>query len=263
MGRPSTHFEMTSSACGAETFGDIFDNDYLPLRKILCSATMTTNPEKLYNLELHFPVMFKAEGTDLGEVEQLDPTQVMSDDEEDGKYQLPEGLSEIMVKCTSANKPLMLVHLLMDIQRAARVKGDALARRVLVFAASVQAAHRLTKILRKMDIFGGTIEELSSLQSQKARSKAIAHLRSGEASVVVSSDVMARGIDIEKLDHVINYDPATHPKTYVHRVGRTARAQRKGTSYASKARSDAPLSQDGKKNKHRSDDESCDCKYTG
>jgi len=111
------------------------------------------------------------------------------------------------------------------------MEDDVYARRILVFASNVQAARRLAKILRKTQIFGGSIEELSSLQTQSARSKSLERFRSGAASIIVSSDVMARGIDIEWLRHVVNYDPATHAKTYVHRVGRTARAGRTGTSY--------------------------------
>ena len=91
--------------------------------------------------------MYKAEGTDIGEVQTMDPTDVYSDDEDSDEAPPSRGLQEIMVKCTAANKPLMLVHLIMDIIRNARAKGNLDARRVLVFAANVQAAHRLTKIL--------------------------------------------------------------------------------------------------------------------
>jgi superfamily II DNA/RNA helicase len=65
--------------------------------------------------------------------------------------------------------------------------------------------------------------------TQAQRESVIRRLRSGEVEIVVATDVAARGLDLEHITHVINFDPPADEKDYLHRVGRTARAGRTGT----------------------------------
>jgi superfamily II DNA/RNA helicase len=66
--------------------------------------------------------------------------------------------------------------------------------------------------------------------SQKARERALARFESGHADTLVATDVAARGLDLESVTHVINFDPPDEDKGYVHRTGRTGRAGRSGTA---------------------------------
>lgn len=75
---------------------------------------------------------------------------------------------------------------------------------------------------------GVSIEPLNGDMSQEARESTVRRLRSGAIDLVVATDVAARGLDIERLSHVINYDPPGDVETYVHRIGRTGRAGRAG-----------------------------------
>ncbi|HXC45236.1 MAG TPA: C-terminal helicase domain-containing protein, partial [Solirubrobacteraceae bacterium] len=66
-------------------------------------------------------------------------------------------------------------------------------------------------------------------KSQRQREQALSRFESGAVDTLVATDVAARGIDVERISHVINFDPPADSETYVHRVGRTGRAGRKGT----------------------------------
>ena len=76
--------------------------------------------------------------------------------------------------------------------------------------------------------FGGDIFEISRVVSQDAREAALRAALDGSAKVLVSTDKMARGIDLPNVSLVLNYDAPKHSTTYIHRVGRTARANRRG-----------------------------------
>jgi ATP-dependent RNA helicase DDX51/DBP6 len=75
------------------------------------------------------------------------------------------------------------------------------------------------------------VAEYSSHVGGAQRAAALAGVRSGAVRVLVTSDAMARGMDVSGMRHVVNYDPPTFPKTYVHRAGRTARAGSGGACY--------------------------------
>ena len=100
--------------------------------------------------------------------------------------------------------------------------------RVIVFCSSLESTHRLTRLLHMLGI---AATEFSSSVPSKQRSLALERLKSGETRVLIASDAMARGMDVEGVSVVINYDPPANIKGYVHRVGRTARAGKAGTSY--------------------------------
>jgi ATP-dependent RNA helicase RhlE len=92
---------------------------------------------------------------------------------------------------------------------------------VLVFTRTKHGANRLTEYLNKGDISAMAIH---GNKSQSARTKALADFKSGELRVLVATDIAARGIDIDQLPHVVNYEIPNVPEDYVHRIGRTGRA---------------------------------------
>ena len=94
-------------------------------------------------------------------------------------------------------------------------------KQVLIFASSVQQVDAVVNKLRKNHIDAKAIH---SKKSQGSRTEALAHFKSGKLQVLVATDLMARGIDINALPFVINYDLPRSPKDYIHRIGRTGRA---------------------------------------
>jgi ATP-dependent RNA helicase RhlE len=92
---------------------------------------------------------------------------------------------------------------------------------VLVFMRTKHGANRLTEYLNKNDI---TAMAIHGNKSQSARTKALADFKSGDLRVLVATDIAARGIDIDQLPHVVNFELPNVPEDYVHRIGRTGRA---------------------------------------
>ncbi len=98
---------------------------------------------------------------------------------------------------------------------------------VLVFARTKRGANRLAEQLRKDGIRAAAIH---GNKSQNQRVRALKAFKLGEAQVLVATDVAARGLDIESLPHVVNYELPNVPEDYVHRIGRTGRAGESGTA---------------------------------
>lgn len=98
---------------------------------------------------------------------------------------------------------------------------------VLVFSRTKHGADKIVRKLRKAGITG---EAIHGNKSQQARQKALKAFKAGTITVLVATDIAARGIDIDKLQLVINYDLPNEPETYVHRIGRTGRAGELGTA---------------------------------
>ena len=98
-------------------------------------------------------------------------------------------------------------------------------KQVLVFASSVYKADNVSDKLRKNGIDAMAIH---SKKSQGARTEALSKFKSGKLRVLVATDLMARGIDIKNLPYVINYELPRSPKDYIHRIGRTGRAESPG-----------------------------------
>jgi ATP-dependent RNA helicase RhlE len=92
---------------------------------------------------------------------------------------------------------------------------------VLVFTRTKHGANRLAEQLNKHDI---TALAIHGNKSQSARTKALAEFKTGELQVLVATDIAARGIDIDQLPHVVNFEIPNVPEDYVHRIGRTGRA---------------------------------------
>ncbi len=106
------------------------------------------------------------------------------------------------------------------------LKDDSLSK-VLVFTRTKYGADRLAKQLRTA---GLQIDAIHGNKSQGARQRVLNELKTGKLRVLVATDVAARGIDVEGISHVINFDIPVEPDGYVHRIGRTARAGETGES---------------------------------
>ena len=98
-------------------------------------------------------------------------------------------------------------------------------RQVLVFTRTKHGANRLAQQLEKDGISSAAIH---GNKSQGARTRALQHFKQGEVRVLVATDIAARGLDIEQLPHVVNYELPNVPEDYVHRIGRTGRAGNEG-----------------------------------
>jgi superfamily II DNA/RNA helicase len=97
--------------------------------------------------------------------------------------------------------------------------------RVLVFGAMKHSVERLARELARAGI---AAESIHGNKSHSQRQRALAHFKSGEARVLVATDVAARGIHVERVSHVINYDPPATREDYIHRIGRTGRGSERG-----------------------------------
>ncbi|CAG0920159.1 unnamed protein product [Notodromas monacha] len=172
-------------------------------QKLLFSATLSQNPTKLEEMGLFYPRLFTSVGADQGFI---------------GKYSIPAELKEYSLECNLEFKPLVVYALVTRYSWS----------RVICFVGERESGRRLCQLLTKLgNVRAG---ELSSLLPKKSRSAMVKCFADGELDVLVTSDVMARGIDVLDVKYVICYDFSPHAKTYVHRVGRTARAGQSGTA---------------------------------
>ena len=125
----------------------------------------------------------------------------------------------------------LLIHLLED----ANIKS------VLVFTQMKYAANRLCEQLSKSGI---RAEAIHGNKSQSARVQALENFKNRRTRVLVATDIAARGIDIDELSHVVNYDLPNIPETYVHRIGRTGRAGASGVAISLCEPSEKPFLRD-------------------
>ncbi|MDX1423839.1 MAG: DEAD/DEAH box helicase [Kiloniellales bacterium] len=109
----------------------------------------------------------------------------------------------------------------------ARVLGDPALSRVIVFA---RTKHRANRVAARLDKAGVAAEAIHGNKSQGARQRALARFRDGDVRVLVATDIAARGIDVDRVSHVINFELPNEPESYVHRIGRTARAGADGAA---------------------------------
>jgi ATP-dependent RNA helicase RhlE len=115
------------------------------------------------------------------------------------------------------DKPNLLIHLL----KSKEIKT------ALVFTRTKHGADKLVKMLLRADI---KAEAIHGNKAQNARQRALANFKAQTTRVLVATDIAARGIDVDELAHVINYEMTNVPETYVHRIGRTGRAGASGTA---------------------------------
>ncbi|HEX3945997.1 MAG TPA: DEAD/DEAH box helicase, partial [Rhizomicrobium sp.] len=131
----------------------------------------------------------------------------------------------------TAQKRALLTNLLED---------PALAR-VIVFTRTKHHANRVSEHLERAGISN---DALHGNKSQNARQRALQRFRAGDARVLVATDIASRGIDVDGVTHVINFELPHEPESYVHRIGRTARAGNTGIAVAFCDASERPLLRD-------------------
>ncbi|QKP78732.1 DEAD/DEAH box helicase [Methyloligella sp. GL2] len=112
-------------------------------------------------------------------------------------------------------------------QLLSELLSDDAMDRVIVFTRTKRSADRVCKHLRQGDV---TAEALHGNKSQNARIRSLEDFKFGRVRVLVATDIAARGIDISAVSHVINYELPNEPESYVHRIGRTARAGADGAA---------------------------------
>jgi len=108
------------------------------------------------------------------------------------------------------------------------IKNKTDFRKVLIFVSSKKIADRLFDALEGR--FGSELGVIHSNKSQNYRIRSVEQFDSGVNRILLSTDVMARGLDLEKITHVINFDTPTYPENYMHRIGRTGRAEEEGNT---------------------------------
>jgi ATP-dependent RNA helicase RhlE len=106
------------------------------------------------------------------------------------------------------------------------LEDDALSR-VIVFTRTKHGANKVAGVLENVGI---QVNAIHGNKSQSQRERALRDFRTGRARVLVATDIAARGIDVTGISHVINYDLPAEPESYVHRIGRTARAGAAGVA---------------------------------
>jgi ATP-dependent RNA helicase RhlE len=126
-----------------------------------------------------------------------------------------DGVRQVAYAVDADRKKDLLCHLL--------TAGDM--RHVLVFTRTKARADRLARHLVRT---GRQVAAIHGNKSQGARVKALSRFKSGQIDVLVATDLAARGLDVEGISHVINFDVPNVPEDYVHRIGRTARAEATG-----------------------------------
>ncbi|MCA0152838.1 DEAD/DEAH box helicase [Winogradskyella vincentii] len=174
--------------------------DILPERRqnIMFSATMTKDVDDLIKNFFINPekVQIAVSGTPLDNIKQL-------------SYNVPNYYTKVN----------LLEHLLND---------DQTYSRVLIFVAFKRMADRLFDALE--NLFPGQCCVIHSNKTQNYRLRSIEQFSEGEHRILIATDVMARGLDIDDITHVINFDTPEYPENYMHRIGRTGRAEKQGNS---------------------------------
>jgi len=110
-----------------------------------------------------------------------------------------------------------------------KIIKDEKVNRGLVFTRTKHGANRLVK---QLDRTGIDATAIHGNKSQSARTRALAGFKRGDIPILVATDIASRGIDVEGITHVFNFDLPNEPESYVHRIGRTARAGKSGLAYA-------------------------------
>ena len=130
-----------------------------------------------------------------------------------------KNVNQVLYYVPKRNKIELCLHLLRN-----TIKGS-----ILIFRRTKFGVDKLEQTLKKN---GYKVESLHGDKSQNLREEALNNFKSNKVNILIATDVAARGIDINELDAVVNFDLPNVPETYVHRIGRTARAGNTGTSYS-------------------------------
>ena len=142
-----------------------------------------------------------------------------------------ERVNQTVIHVDPANKVKLLAELLKDNNMT----------RTLVFT---RTKHGADKVMKHLSTAGFTAAAIHGNKSQNNRERALAGFKAGKILVLVATDIAARGIDVDGVSHVINYDLPHVPESYVHRIGRTARAGADGSAIAFCTPDDRPLLRD-------------------
>ena len=162
---------------------------------MLFSATMPTEIRKLADSLLRNPVSV-----------QVARVAATADKIEEGVYFVDRG-----------NKPALLAHLVNNLPMT----------RAIVFT---RTKHGADRVVRHLHTRGIRAEAIHGNKSQNARQRALDNFKANRVPVLVATDIASRGIDVDGVTHVVNYDLTHEPETYVHRIGRTARAGASGVA---------------------------------
>lgn len=138
----------------------------------------------------------------------------------------PEEISLAISK--PVEKVLQLAYSVYDTQKIPLLKfllQSMKLQSVLIFCSTKSSTKQLSKELKKLDL---SIEEIHSDLDQEARESALRNFKSRDLTILVATDILSRGIDVDNIDMVINYDVPNDGEDYIHRIGRTARAEASG-----------------------------------
>jgi ATP-dependent RNA helicase RhlE len=122
-----------------------------------------------------------------------------------------------------------------------KVLRDPAMRRVIVFT---RTKHGADRVARHLEQAGVATDAIHGDKAQGARQRALGRFRDGELRVLVATDIAARGIDVDGITHVVNFELPNVPESYVHRIGRTARAGAEGTAISFCAADERPFLRD-------------------
>jgi ATP-dependent RNA helicase RhlE len=168
-------------------------------------------PEKRQNLM--FSATFSDEIQDLGRGMIHDPVEISVSP----RNSTVESVRQMVVPADKTRKADLLIHLIKDENWY----------QALVFSRTKHGANRLAQKLEKKGIQAAAIH---GNKSQNARTRALGDFKSGKLRILVATDIAARGLDIDQLPHVVNFDLPNVSEDYVHRIGRTGRAGAEGTA---------------------------------
>ena len=138
----------------------------------------------------------------------------------------PEAIKQLAIDLNEADKTNKIVELLSSLSEASPLNNSPF-KKVLIFAGKKQRVKELTHALRNK---GLDARQMHSDLDQKDREAVMLDFRNGKVQVLVATDIVARGIDVDDIPLVINYDVPRDAEDYVHRIGRTARAENNGTA---------------------------------
>ena len=161
-----------------------------------------------------------------------DPTLI----EVGGRRKPAEGVKQEIYSVMRLKKPELLLKILKELS-----PEEAKFIRTLVFTRTKHDADRVAHVLSHAGI---NVTKLHSDLTQGERTRALADFKAGKFDTLVATDVASRGLDIEDISHVINFEPPMSPDDYVHRVGRTARAEKTGVAITLVSPEEEPLMRD-------------------
>jgi ATP-dependent RNA helicase RhlE len=167
-----------------------------------------------------------------------DPTLI----EVGGRRKPAEGITQKIYSVMKLRKPELLLKILTELSSEnADGSQSPIPTRTLVFTRTKHDADRVAHVLAHAKV---NVTKIHSNLTQSERTKALADFKHGKFDTLVATDVASRGLDIDDISHVINYEPPMSPDDYVHRVGRTARAEKTGVAITLVSPEEEPLMRD-------------------